>query len=113
MSGVAILATTIDSAAAAKTMARAALEARLVACVQISPIFSHFRWKGELCESEEFQLHMKLRAEDYDALAALVRRLHTYETPEILRIDVAQADPGYAEWLFDATWRDPSGSSQG
>lgn len=107
MSGVAILVTTIDGAAAAKTLARAALDSRLAACVQIFPIFSHFRWKGDLCESEEFQLHMKLRAEDYEALAVLVRRLHCYETPEILRLDVAQADPGYAEWLFDATWRDP------
>lgn len=107
MSGVAILVTIIDGAATAKTLARAALESRLAACVQIFPIFSHFRWKGDLCESEEFQLHMKLRAEDYEALAALVRRLHGYETPEILRLDVAQADPGYAEWLFDATWRDP------
>ena len=113
MSGVAILVTTIDSAAAAKTIARAALEARLAACVQIFPIFSHFRWKGDLCESEEFQLHIKLRAEDYDALAALVRRLHGYETPEILRIDVTQADPGYAEWLFDATWRDPASRPEG
>lgn len=113
MTGVAILVTTIDGAAAAKTMARAVLEARLAACVQIFPIFSHFRWKGDMCESEEFQLHMKLRAEDYEALAALVRRLHTYETPEILRLDVAQADPGYAEWLFDATWRDPESRRQG
>ena len=113
MSGVAILVTTIDDAAAAKAMARAALEARLAACVQIFPIFSHFRWKGDLCESEEFQLHLKLRAEDYDALAALVRRLHSYETPEILRLDVTQADPGYAEWLFDATWRDPESRPQG
>ena len=113
MSGVAILVTTIDSAAAAKAMARAALEARLAACVQIFPIFSHFRWKGDLCESEEFQLHMKLRAEDFDALAALVRRIHQYETPEILRLDVTQADPGYAEWLFDATWRDPARRPQG
>jgi periplasmic divalent cation tolerance protein len=113
MSGLAILVTTIDGAVAAKALARAALESRLAACVQIFPIFSHFRWKGELCESEEFQLHMKLRAEDYDALSALVRRLHSYETPELLRLDVAQADPGYAEWLFDATWRNPEARQQG
>jgi periplasmic divalent cation tolerance protein len=113
MSGVAILVTTIDGADAARALARAALESRLAACVQIFPIFSHFRWKGDLCESEEFQLQMKLRAEDYDALSALVRRLHSYETPELLRLDVAQADPGYAEWLFDATWRDPEARPQG
>ena len=113
MSGVAILMTTIDSAAGAKTMARAALDARLAACVQIFPIQSHFRWKGEICESQELQVLMKLRAEDYEALAMLVRRLHSYETPEIMRLDVAQADSGYAEWLFDATWRDPASRPQG
>ena len=113
MSGLAILVTTIDNAGAARALARAALDARLAACVQISPIFSHFRWKGEVCESEEFQLQIKLRGEDYETLAALVRRLHSYETPEILRLDVAQADPGYAEWLFDATWRDPERRPEG
>ncbi|PPD44812.1 MAG: divalent-cation tolerance protein CutA [Methylocystis sp.] len=102
---VSILVTTTDSQEAARALARAALGARLAACVQIFPIASHYVWKGEMVESSEFRLEMKHRTQDYEALAALVRRLHSYETPEILRIDAAAADPGYEAWLSAETQR--------
>jgi periplasmic divalent cation tolerance protein len=105
VSGVSILVTTIDSAEKARELARAALAGKLAACVQIAPIASHYVWKGELCEEAEFLLQMKHRREDYPALADLVRRLHSYETPEILRIDAAEADPAYSAWLFETTRR--------
>jgi periplasmic divalent cation tolerance protein len=106
VSGVSILVTTIDREDKARALARAALAERLAACVQIFPIASHYAWKGEYCEETEFRLEMKCRAEDYAALADLTRRLHSYETPEILRIDVAETDAPYAAWLRDATRRD-------
>ncbi len=105
MSGVAILVTTIDSEAAARDLARAALEARLAACVQILPIRSHYVWKGDYCDEAEFQLQMKHRAQDFAALSTLVLRLHPYETPEILRIDVAETSEAYGQWLQTATSR--------
>jgi periplasmic divalent cation tolerance protein len=105
MSGVSILVTTVDSAEKARALARAALEQKLAACVQIAPIDSHYVWKGEMQEAREFLLQMKHRAEDHAALAALVRALHSYETPEILRID-AEADDAYAAWVFDTTRRE-------
>jgi periplasmic divalent cation tolerance protein len=103
--GVSILVTTVDCAEKARALARAALEQKLAACVQIAPIDSHYFWKGEMQEAREYLLQMKHRAEDHAALAALVRALHGYETPEILRID-AQADDAYAAWVFDATRRE-------
>jgi periplasmic divalent cation tolerance protein len=78
---------------------------KLAACVQISPVASCYVWKGELCEETEFLMQMKHRREDYPALADLVRRLHSYETPEILRIDAAEADAAYSAWLFETTRR--------
>ncbi|HEY8162488.1 MAG TPA: divalent-cation tolerance protein CutA [Methylocystis sp.] len=105
MSGVSILVTTIDSQEKARALARAALDEKLAACVQITPIASHYLWKGECCEEAEFRLEMKLSSDDYAALAALVRRLHSYETPEILRIDASDADPAYAAWLRESTRR--------
>jgi periplasmic divalent cation tolerance protein len=105
VSGLALLVTTIDREDKARALARAALAARLVACVQIAPIVSLYVWKGEHCESTEFRLEMKLRASDYDDLAALVRSLHSYETPEILRLDVVDADPSYAAWVMESTRR--------
>lgn len=102
----AILVTTIDSDEGARALARAAIEARLAACVQIFPIRSHYVWQGETREEPEFQLQMKLRADDYASLAALVRRLHSYETPEIVRIDLADGDPAYLDWIAQSTRRD-------
>jgi periplasmic divalent cation tolerance protein len=101
----AILVTTIDSDDKARELAKAALEARLAACVQIYPIRSHYVWNGELREDAEFLVQMKIRGEDYAPLAALVRRLHSYETPEILRLDVTEGDPAYLDWLMHATKR--------
>ena len=105
MSGLAILVTTVDDEEEARTLARAALSAKLAACVQIHPIRSCYAWKGEMREETEFLLHMKARGEDYCALAELVRRLHSYETPEILRVDVAEANPDYLAWAIEATRR--------
>lgn len=106
MSGVSILVTTIDKEDKARALARAVLAERLAACVQIFPVTSHYAWKGEYCEETEFRLEMKCRAEDYPALADLTRRFHSYETPEILRIDAADVNPAYGAWLADATRRD-------
>ncbi|WP_330083414.1 divalent-cation tolerance protein CutA [Methylocystis iwaonis] len=105
MSGVSILVTTIDSHEKARALAHAALAEKLAACVQITPISSLYTWKGACCEESEFRIEMKHRTEDYAALAALVRRLHSYETPEILRVDAADTEPAYAAWLRESTQR--------
>jgi periplasmic divalent cation tolerance protein len=102
----AILVTTIDSDDKARELIEAALEARLAACAQVFPIRSHYVWKGELREEAELFIQMKLRAQDYAPLAALIKRLHGYETPEILRLDVADGDPAYLDWITEATRRD-------
>lgn len=106
MAEVSILVTTIDSQEKARALAQAALAQKLAACVQITPISSLFVWKGESCEEAEFRLEMKHRTQDYAELVALVRRLHSYETPEMIRIDVADVEPAYAAWLRESTRRD-------
>ncbi len=105
MSDYAILVTTTDSLDAARALAKAALAARLAACVQICPIESHYVWQGETRADNEYLVQMKLRGEDYEALAALARSLHGYEVPEILRLDVAAGDPAYLGWIDAAVKR--------
>lgn len=94
-----IALTTVSSETKAREIASAALEARLSACVQAYPIQSRYVWKGETCEDAEIALHFKIRSEDFAELAALIRRLHDYETPEILRVEIAEGDAGYLAWL--------------
>ena len=105
----AIVLSTAASEAKGREIALAALEARLAACVQMHPVRSCYVWNGALCEQTEAALTFKIRGEDFGALSALIRSLHDYEVPEILKIDVADGYVAYLDWLACATSRpDPS-----
>lgn len=100
-----IVVTTTDTDESARKIAGTALDARLVACVQMFPIRSLFSWNGELRAEAEVFVQMKARAEDYDLLAEAIRAVHPYEVPEILRIDIADGDAAYLGWVAQATAR--------
>jgi periplasmic divalent cation tolerance protein len=100
-----VVVTTIDSETKAEEIARAALAAKLAACVQILPIRSLYEWNGELRDEPELLVQLKARAEDYDALAAAIRALHPYDVPEILRFDIAEGEPAYLDWVARTTAR--------
>ena len=101
----AIVLATAASEAKGREIALAALEARLAACVQLHPVSSCYVWNGALCEETEAALSFKIRDEDFAALSALIRSMHDYEVPEILKIEVADGDVSYLEWLRRATKR--------
>lgn len=105
MPALAILVTTVDSLTQAQRITRAVIEKKLAACVQVTPLVSHYIWEGAYCEANEFKLEMKLRAEDYPALADYVRSVHNYETPEIIRLTVEAVEPAYLAWVYDVTQR--------
>jgi len=94
-----IVTTAIDDEAKALEIARAVVEAGLAACTHITPIRSVYRWKGRIEEAQEFRLDMKMRSADYAALEAAILRLHSYETPQIIRIDIAGGHAAYLAWL--------------
>lgn len=99
--GFAIVVTTVDCAAKAEEIARDILARRLAACVQISAIRSLYLWNGKTEEAHEFRLDMKMCAKNYDALEAAIKATHPYETPEILRIDIAGGYGPYLDWIAD------------
>jgi periplasmic divalent cation tolerance protein len=100
-----VVVTTIDSETKAEEIARAALAAKLAACVQILPIRSLYEWNGELRDEPELLVQLKARDEDYDALAAAIRALHPYDVPEILRFAIAAGEPAYLDWVARTTAR--------
>lgn len=88
-----------DTAAA---LARALVEGRLAACVQVLPgITSTYVWRGEVEEEAEHLLLVKSTASRFEAIRALVRSEHPYDTPEVLAVPVVAADPAYAAWVAD------------
>lgn len=102
MNGRVIALSSIGSAEDAERLARALVERRLAACVNVVPgVVSHYRWKGELVRDEERLLVIKTRAERLEALLAALVELHPYELPELVALEIKGGNEPYLEWLDD------------
>ena len=100
MSQVIQIITTTANADDARRIARALVERRLAACVQIvGPIESVYRWEGQIETAAEFQCWIKTRAELFDRALQAIRELHPYDVPEILAIPVVHGSEAYLDWL--------------
>jgi periplasmic divalent cation tolerance protein len=85
----------------AERIAEALVGARLAACVQVLPeIHSVYRWKGEVARDTEVLLLAKTARAKFDKLEQAVRAVHSYETPEIIALDVTSASESYLNWLL-------------
>ena len=87
----------------APVIARALVEDRLVACVNSMPVRSVYRWHGEICDEEETLLIMKTREENAGAVVAAVKRLHSYDVPEIIVLPVLKGYAPYLDWVARET----------
>ncbi|XZE19003.1 divalent-cation tolerance protein CutA [Pirellulaceae bacterium SH449] len=95
------LFTTLDTRESADRVARALVEERLAACVQIDgPICSTYSWQGTIEESTEFRLTVKTCRSKLESLLGSLKKQHPYETPEILWFEVS-ASEAYTKWLLD------------
>lgn len=90
---------TCGSLKEARKLARAVLEAKLAACVNIVPrVESHFWWQGKIDKAAEFLLVMKTAQHNFRALTKVVRKTHSYDTPEIVAIPAVAVENQYKEW---------------
>jgi len=74
----------------------------LAACVNILPkVTSVYAWQGELEVDVESTLLIKVRASGLEALSSRIRALHSYDTVEIvaLDVDIANSDSRYLDWV--------------
>jgi periplasmic divalent cation tolerance protein len=95
--------TTTDNEASAQSIARALLEARLAACVQISsPIESGYCWEGKIETSREWRLTIKTSAKLFPQVEAAIRQAHPYSTPQILAIPIIAGNQDYLGWLRES-----------
>lgn len=84
----------------AEAIARALVDERLAACVNVVPgVRSVYRWEGSVEAAGEVLLVAKTRADRTTALAARVRELHPYELPEVLELPVVGGAAAYLDWV--------------
>jgi periplasmic divalent cation tolerance protein len=68
--------------------------------VQILPgARSVYWWQGAIEESSEVLLMFKTTAERIEALKAAILAAHSYQTPEVLVLQVESESADYAAWL--------------
>ena len=84
-------------------IARELLERRLVACVNITPVRSLYRWEGHLCDEKEDLLIIKTSNHCIEDLITVIRTIHPYEVPEIITLRVSKGFSGYIDWVINET----------
>ena len=95
-----IVLVTASSKQQAENIAQQLLEQKLIACANIiGPVSSHFYWSGKIERAEEFLVLMKSRSDLFEKISEAVRKLHSYEVPEILALPVVAGSEAYLAWL--------------
>ena len=98
-----LVLTTVGTAFDAAALARALVEQRLAACVNIIPrIESIYRWQGRVETDAEQLLLIKTTRERVDALRAALFARHPYEVPEFVVIQPQEMDESYRAWLVES-----------
>jgi periplasmic divalent cation tolerance protein len=91
---------TCASEVEAERLARALLEQRLAACVNVlSGIKSFYRWQGNLETATEWLLVIKSSRGLFEELRAALEKAHSYEVPEVIALPVVEGAPNYLHWL--------------
>lgn len=92
---------TCGTATEADRIAWALVEKRLAACVNVldARVRSTYRWQGKVETAAESLLLIKTARRLLPRLEAEVKRLHSYDVPEILALPVAAGSKDYLDWL--------------
>lgn len=95
-----IVSTTFNNKKEASQLCRYFVKKRIVACGQISSgITSCYIWKGRLVEENEYMLSFKTRKKYKKKVVKMLRKKHSYDTPEILIHKECEVDKDYLEWI--------------
>ena len=100
MSDKIVVLSTCGSPREAQRLAHALVEKRLAACVNIvSGVRSVYRWKDAIEDEEEVLLVIKTSRPLFEELRNEILRLHSYEVPEVIALEVVDGSEGYLAWL--------------
>ncbi len=87
----------------AKSIAHHLVKEKHAACVNIIPnVISVYRWQDEIESDNEVQLIIKTQTNKFNAVADEIKRLHRYDTPEIIAMNIQQGDNHYLNWITES-----------
>jgi len=102
--GVMIISTYPDKESVSR-VANIAVESKLAACVNYTPINSVYSWKGKIEDTKEFLALFKTTKDAKQKLKEMITRSHPYTVPEIVEIKMDDINLLYVKWLEESTLR--------
>ena len=98
-----IIQTTTSSKEEAKNIAEILIKYKLAACVQLKDIESLYNWDGKLCCERETLLTIKTKKELFSKVKSKILELHSYDTPEIIELDISNISEDYLKFIKENT----------
>ena len=90
----------------ARKIARELVENAIVACANIVPsVESIYFWKEKVETSAEVLTIFKMTAARYSEFESRLRKLHPYDVPEIVRLNIAEGNSDYFRWVSETCSR--------
>ena len=84
----------------AEAIARALLEARLIACANIlGSISALYWWEGVIRQGGECAMLLKTTQAKAQAASEKIKSLHSYECPCILTLPAQGGNPEFLRWI--------------
>lgn len=99
-----IIFITAESKKTSKAIINLLIKKRLAACVnEIKGVNSTYRWKGRVVVSREILLTVKTKQSLVNKIIAEVKKIHPYEVPEIISVDIKNGNDDYMKWIAEET----------
>jgi periplasmic divalent cation tolerance protein len=87
----------------AEDLARALVDARLAACVNVTGVQSLYRWEGAVQDESERLLIVKTEHRLLVPLIERIQELHSYDLPEIIAMPIVGGSAPYLDWIRGET----------
>ncbi len=81
----------------AEKISRHLLKKRIIACANLFPIRSIYRWNNKIVNDNEFVIIAKTTNKNFKEVVTETKKLHSYQIPCILKIN-ATANRDYEAW---------------
>ena len=95
-----VVVTSLPNTETAKNLARALVDARMAACVQLmGGIQSIYRWEGKICEASETLLSAKTVADKWMHVSNFIKSHHPYDLPEVIAYAPEKYEAQYGKWV--------------
>ena len=99
-----VIKTSSDNKQILEKIALKLLSQKVAGCVNLSPAFiSYFVWNNKINQSNENLLFIKTIKKNESKAYSIIKKMHNYDTPEIITLTVEKVEKHYKKSLMKET----------